>query len=233
VTKRKHIALPPRVKDLTGTVFGKLTVIEFAGLRPRRDGHRAAWWHCRCECGITVECRANTLANGDKRACTPRCKNLRHGHAADKQLTPEYHCWTAIKYRCNNPRFHAYSRYGGRGIRVCKRWMESFENFLSDMGPRPYSMRSIDRIDNDGNYEPSNCRWATNEQQQNNRSDCTIIEHDGIKQSATQWSRQLGISIDAIYGRIKAGWDTERILTTPLRKQRRPVRRKTVCRDNV
>ncbi len=114
--------------------------------------------------------------------------------------------------RCENPRCEAYPRYGGRGIEVCKRW-QTFENFLADMGPRPSADHSIDRIENDGNYEPGNCRWATDaEQNQNTRSN-RLLTYAGRTQPLSVWAREFGIRRETVRERLKAGWDVERALT--------------------
>lgn len=154
--------------------------------------------------------------------------NLRHGHtsscgcrrvAAGKRNrihgrtdTPEFKIWTGVLTRCENPRCEAYPRYGGRGIEVCERW-QTFENFLADMGPRPSADHSIDRIENDGNYEPGNCRWATDaEQNQNTRSN-RLLTYAGRTQPLSVWAREFGIRRETVRERLKAGWDVERALT--------------------
>ena len=115
--------------------------------------------------------------------------------------TREYHSWEKMKERCMNPRNIRYPRWGGRGIEVCDRWMR-FENFIADMGECPEGYQ-LDRIDNDGNYEPENCRWASREEQMNNRSCCIYVEYEGRKQTIAQWARERGFKFQTLLQRIK------------------------------
>lgn len=123
--------------------------------------------------------------------------------------------------RCGDAGDKSYHNYGGRGITVCDRWRESFENFLADMGRRPSPQHSIDRINNDGNYEPGNCRWATNREQSLNRRNNRQIELDGVRMPLDAWREETGLTRNAIRQRIdKLGWDTRRALTQPVRAMR-------------
>jgi hypothetical protein len=125
-----------------------------------------------------------------------------------KGATAEHRSWTAMRTRCNNPKQLAWPNYGGRGITVCERW-DSFENFLADMGERP-SGCSLDRIDNNGNYEPGNCRWATKAEQSNNRRTNIFVTHDGETLTITQWCTRLGISNGAVRTRMSKNKVTPR-----------------------
>jgi hypothetical protein len=128
--------------------------------------------------------------------------------------TPEYTSYRSMMARCFDPSNSKYHRYGGRGITVCERWKNSFLDFYEDMGIRPTPKHSLDRIDNGGNYEPGNCRWATWSQQVNNRSSNIVISYRGKTQTAIQWSRELGIKHDLICRRVKSGLtDPEQILS--------------------
>ena len=164
------------MKDLTGMRFGRLLVSGRASAR--RDGQ--AYWLCCCECGGTTIAGGKDLRSGHTQSCGclriegQRELRRRHGHAPRKPgghaVTPTYRSWYGMKSRCLNAKQAAYKNYGGRGITVCERWL-SFKNFLADMGPRPSPKHSIDRWpNNDGNYEPSNCRWATATEQARNRA---------------------------------------------------------------
>lgn len=119
-----------------------------------------------------------------------------------KSGTPEYLAWTNIKRRCYNKNNASYHAYGARGIKMCDRWREDFLNFLADMGERPSDLHSIDRIDVNGDYEPANCRWTTNAEQQNNKRSNIIIEHDGRSQTMTAWAREIGINTDTLWRRL-------------------------------
>jgi hypothetical protein len=159
--------------DLTGQIFGRLTVIS----RSVRDKNGFRTWLCRCECdGNERTYRVDALRFGKAKSCgcqrsitaIERSVNVVHGHKAKGKISAEYRCWCKLRDRCNNPKNQDWVHYGFRGIKVCDRWMESFENFFADMGTKPTPKHSIDRINVDGNYEPSNCRWATHTQQMNN-----------------------------------------------------------------
>ena len=154
------------VTDLTDKVFGRLTVKSLSNQRTNQGGAR---WKCDCECGNPTVVAAGNLTSGAVRSCgclakeaqktNGKVNNTTHG----KSGTSEYNIWHGMKQRCLNPKNKGFPNYGGRGITVCDRWINSFENFYEDMGPRPSLEHSIDRKENNGNYEPGNCHWTTEE----------------------------------------------------------------------
>lgn len=139
-------------------------------------------------------------------------------HGKSRLYRSTYQSWCAMKHRCYNPHSKKYARYGGRGIIVCERWKHSFEKFFADMGPKPDGF-SIERMDNNGNYEPANCRWATNLEQQNNTRACKFLEHDGLRLSIRAWARRSGLDISTFKYRIRSGWPMARAISQrPMKK---------------
>lgn len=215
--------IPRRVKDLTGQQFGKWTVVGFHSITVKK---RQAMWLCRCECGTEKPVLGRNLITGTSRGC------LRHGAMSHgRSNTPEYDAWTSLIARCFNTNNPAYQRYGARGIAVCDKWKESFSAFFADMGPRPSPRHSIDRIDNDGHYEPGNCRWATKRQQSRNTSRNQLLTYNGKTMCITDWAIELGLSPNAIRGRLATGWTIDEALTTP-RQETCPYRTRKVIEFN-
>ena len=134
-----------------------------------------------------------------------------HGMSRTRPFT----IWQGMKNRCYRKGIVNYSRYGGRGIRVCKRWRESFESFWEDMGSTYFKGAQIDRIDSNGNYEPVNCRWVTKKQQASNKRSVKMYTHNGKTMHASDWEKELGLKPGTVRARIKAGWDIKRAITTP------------------
>lgn len=210
------------MKDLTGKKFNRLTVISFSHLI--KKGYRY-YWNCICDCGNKVIARGDGLHNGDYQSCgcyqkeqvakALRKTATKHGFAPRGHPTREYKTWAQMKNRCSNPKAHNFSLYGGRGIRVCDRWFNSFETFFQDMGFCPSQKHSIERIDTNGDYHPENCKWATAIEQANNTRRNRFLEFQGRKMTIAQWSRETGIAYANIYHRINHGWSIRHALTTP------------------
>ncbi len=201
------------VQNATEIRYGRLTVIG-------DDSSRRVL--CRCDCGTVREFLRYNLRNGNTQSCGCLMRertsqaNSTHGHSRDNKTTRVYEAWCHLLQRCTNPKDRAFADYGGRGITVCSRWSESFENFLADMGEPPPNT-SIDRIDNGKGYEPGNCRWATQTQQTRNARSNRLLTCYGKTQCAAAWAEQLGISPPVLYQRLHSGWSDERALMTPVR----------------
>ncbi len=198
--------------DLTGQRFGRRVVVERATNGPRQE----VMWLVRCDCGNTRAVYAQTLRRGTADGCGKRdcCVNTRHGHTAGGQHTVEYNAWQSMMARCYNSQNESYHYYGDRGITVCKRW-HTVKNFLADMGQRPSARHSLDRIDNEGNYEPNNCRWATIERQnRNRRSTIMVTTANGERVPLCDLADLAGVSHNLAGDRIRHGWSVERTLAT-------------------
>lgn len=196
-------------KDITGKKFGRLTVLQLVS----KAGEEPIRWKCQCECGCFTVSQGSALRGGRAKSCgcLQRDKATKHGMAG----TPTYGSWQKMKARCLNSWDPAYADYGGRGIRVCDRWLESFDHFLADMGVKPARM-SLDRKDNQGNYEPGNCRWATFKTQNNNRRSNRMLTISGETMNLQSWAEKAGLPMNALWLRISHGWDPKEAVSVPL-----------------
>lgn len=198
--------------DLTGRKYGRWLVLKRA---PNRG--RMVCWECVCECGVVKEIARISLTSHASKSCG--CWNLEMISAVDHGMTgtPEYNCWNGIKDRCFREGNGHWKQYGGRGITVCQRWLDNFENFYADMGPRPEGY-SIERIDVNGNYEPSNCKWIPAEDQPRNKTTSRRIVALGREQILADWARELGMDVSRLHYLLAHGHTVENIkqsLTIP------------------
>lgn len=223
--------MAPR-QDLRGHKFGRLSVLcETSPIIDSRGKTRRRWT-CRCECGNVRDVRGEDLMSGNSTSCGCLQKQkaaerfLTHGGSRRSNRMPEYELWVRMRQRCANPNDHKFKDYGGRGIRVCSRWEESFESFFADMGPRPDHRHSIDRIDNDGNYEPGNCRWALPDIQGKNRRTVIWIETEGGPITASEYAHRNGINPKRLYKHMgRHGLAAEEAMAKILSGARFPVRK--------
>lgn len=193
------------MKEMVGKKFSRLTVLSRADNTPAGKPR----WNCECECGSEVVTGGYGLRSGNSKSCG--CYQIERVKTHGLYEAREYGIWGAMFQRCNNPRNKIYVRYGGRGISVCESWA-NFENFISDMGPRPSTGHSLDRIDNDGNYCPSNCRWATRREQQNNTRRNVHITANGETMTIAQWARKISATPGKLWGRKARGWTDSEII---------------------
>jgi hypothetical protein len=207
-----------RVIDLSGKRFGRLSVLMYS-----HSFNRRKYWVCKCDCGKDVLSYTNLLLSGKVRSCGCLAielklkRSLKHGLATKNRTTSDYDIWCHIKARCFNKNEKSYKHYGGRGITMCDEWKNDFYAFYSYMGARPSNIHTVDRINTNGNYEPGNCRWATQKEQQNNRRNNHIIEYDGVSLTISQWSEKINIKQPTIRRRLKMNWSAEKTLLTPLK----------------
>lgn len=185
---------------------------------PKLNGERLKW-RMRCKCGALRDVLASDIKIGKSVSCGCYQKlraseaNLSHGMTG----STEHNSWRGAKERCYDTKHILYKRYGGRGIRMCDRWRNSFEDFLSDMGPKPSPNHQIDRYPNqNGHYEPGNCRWATRKEQCNNKTTNHLLSYKGRTQTMMQWSRELGINYYTLRSRKRIGYTDEQAITGSL-----------------
>ncbi len=204
----------PKLIDLTGLRFGRLVVGKHAETNGRR--HK---WECRCDCGIDTIVAGNNLKSGNTSSCgcirseKSRARRLTHG----KRHAPEYITWASMRSRCSKPSNKSFPRYGGRGIRVCKRWAR-FENFIADMGERPSPSYTLDRRNNNSDYKPSNCRWATKQEQANNRRSNRLVRYRNLTVTLREALDMAGNIVSFNTAKARAfdyGWDIAAAVETP------------------
>ncbi len=217
-TARKPGRRKSRV-SLTGMRFGMISVGEMIGLY---SGGRAVKYNIRCDCGVSkamwghVILRSRTQSCGCRAGAAISAANSTHGMTK----SAEFAIWSSMIARCTRPSAINYAEYGGRVITVCERWLE-FENFYSDIGPRPSSKHSLDRFpDNNGNYEPGNCRWATDSEQQRNKRSNVMITVDGVTRPLVARSEVTGIEYSVLHSRYKRGWSPDRMIRTRVTHKR-------------
>lgn len=199
--------------NLAGREFGHLIAMRREGRTARRE----ALWRCRCICGRECHVPAIRLTSGVTRSCGQKhyFRNL-----ITKVAKAELNIWHLMLDRCYNPRNGSFKNYGARGIRVCDRW-HRFEDFLSDMGPRPSPKHSVDRFpDMDGSYEPGNCRWATSKQQRRNTRANVFVEVDGTRYALSDFAETLGLTAVIVRKRLARGWSLNEALSLPAKKHK-------------
>lgn len=210
----------PASLNLAGQRFGRLTAI--SPVPNYKHLHRG--WECLCDCGNTVTVRVQQLRAGKTQSCgclrRDNPPTLSHGHTRRGKVTPTYSCWQAMCARCHNPNHPNYKQFGAQGIIVCERW-SVFENFLADMGEKPGGLQ-IERLDNAGNYEPENCRWANRSEKGFNNRASRKYTVNGITKSFGQWAEHLGIGRVSLWERLKK-WPLDKALTTPPQRPKEPL----------
>lgn len=204
--------------DLTGKTFGKWIVLSYAGMH---DGDYAKFWNCLCQgCGAEREVSGNALKQGSTSSCrkcqrrVPPTPTVKHGMTG----TPEYTAWSAMKDRCYRDK-NCWHNYGGRGIVVCKEWLGSFQAFFDHVGKKPSKEHQLDRINNDGNYEPGNVRWVLPVQNHRNKRTNRLLIVDGVSKTATEWCEQYGIHPNTLWKRLESGMDHASAVKTPVDKK--------------
>lgn len=203
------------LRDLIGKKFGKLTIIK----RVENDKNDRTQYLCKCDCGKEKIIRGSSITSGNTRSC-----GCLSGRKKTQELynTRIYKIWSNIKSRCTNPNYKRFQDYGGRGISVCKDW-NKFDNFKDWAMSNGYADNlTIDRIDNNGNYEPNNCRWVTQKINSHNKRNNLYFTHQNKTQCLKEWAEELNIDYILLYNRIiKRKWNFEKAIITPIMENRR------------
>jgi hypothetical protein len=200
-----------KMLKLAGQKFGRLTVVEFLEMH-----NTNSYWRCVCDCGEEVRAQGGNLKNGHTQSCgcLRRDNTLARGQTENGRKTKLFSKWGGIMQRCYDPNHKAYKNYGGRGIKVCDRWLD-FNNFREDVGECPDGM-TFDRTNNNGDYEPGNWRWATQKEQMSNTRRNVWLTYNGETKTRTQWAKSLGIPYGTLRARLRRRWGMERAFTTPV-----------------
>ena len=189
-----------------GDKYNRLTAVRF----DHRNKHGSQYWLFKCDCENEKIIRVSSVKNNSAKSCGCLHKEIKTTHGMSH--SNEYHSWASMKQRCLNKKNSHYKNWGGRGIKICKRWMK-FENFYKDMGER-LEGTTLDRIDNNKGYLKENCRWATAKEQLSNTRRNHLLTYNGRTMTVTQWASQIGISRMTLHKRVKKGWSIKRALTT-------------------
>lgn len=219
VANRATMLIMSQRTDLTERVFGRLTVLRYAYTKNGR-----AFWTCHCRCGREVEICTSNLITGHTQSCgcyqvdQATAAQLKHGGSITHPS--EYYTWCQMIARCINPKHVAFKHYGARGIQICGRWNDElgFEHFLQDMGPRPEN-HWLERINNQGHYEPGNCKWATIHEQMRNTRRNHLLTFASKTQCLQDWAEEYNIRPVTLLSRIQSGWSIERALTEPVKSR--------------
>lgn len=210
-----------RFIDLTGERFGRLIIIR----KVDNDKWGKPYWLCLCSCGKNKVVKGSSLRDGRTKSCGCLRKDMmtqrstKHNHAVKGKESRTYYSWDSMVQRCTNSNNIGYNHYGGRGIAVCKRWSNSFKNFLEDMGECAKG-HSLDRINNNLGYYKVNCRWATPKQQAQNRRSNRKITYDGKTQCLSAWAEEFNMTYSTLYSRLHYGWKIKEALITPIYAKR-------------
>lgn len=209
-----------RIEYREGELLGSLIFVSEAEKAVKSLNRRAVF---KCRCGNIFTTAIHMAKSGQSTSCGCEHKRMlierltKHGCSSGGRQTSEYTIWKGIVSRCENPKERCYKHYGGRGVIMCERWRSNFSNFLEDVGPRPSNKHSLDRIDVNGNYEPGNCRWATQIEQMNNMRKNRRLTYNGESKTVSEWTRHLGFSKVLLHQRIFSyGWSVEEALSTPV-----------------
>ena len=204
---------PGVVAVSVGDVFGRWVIT-----CSERNSLKVA---CRCECGAHKSINVYNLIAGKSTSCGCGANYGSGVTTHGLSSTPTYKTWKAMKARCYQQSHKNFSDYGGRGVKVCERWLNNAADFIADMGERPSSLHSIDRINSNGDYEPSNCRWVTQKEQMRNTRRSSTIEHEGRTMTVAAWADELGVLESTLHHRLYAGWSAKDTIEKPVRKIRR------------
>lgn len=208
-----------KLQDITGQIFGLWTVVSFSHFAKSGNKQRP-YWNCKCACGNEGVVRGDVLKSGGSKSCGCYEKDRSlielPEYTEEEALKKAKSIYKHMKQRCYNFNNTRIDDYGGRGIKICDRWLESFENFYEDMGTPPTNLHQLDRIDNEGDYSPNNCKWSTHSENNRNKRDSHMITYNRKTQCVTAWAEDINIDAGTLFDRIARGWDNERVITTPL-----------------
>jgi len=208
-----------RLIDITGQQFGLWTVVSFSYFAKTGDKQRP-YWNCKCACGNEGIVRGDILKDGGSKSCGCYEKDRSliplPAYSYEEAYKKVKSVYKHMKQRCLNLNKTRFKDYGGRGIKICDRWLESFDNFLEDMGVPPSLLHQLDRLDNDGDYCPENCRWTTTIKNNRNKRDNHTMTFEGKTQCLTSWAEDLLMNKSTLSKRKRMGWSDEKALSTPV-----------------